>query len=73
MSTFEVSVTPSDLKRTQEVSHVRAKSSGQRGQGVLFALPDQIKCAKSLNSFKNQLKKYILCRPLSECYLYCLF
>ena len=37
MSTFEVSVTPSDLKRTQEVSRVRAKSSGQRGQGVLFA------------------------------------
>ena len=37
VSTFEGSVTPSDLKRTQEVSRVRAKSSGQRGQGVLIA------------------------------------
>ena len=35
------------------------------GPKLWNALPDPIKCAKSLNSFTN-LKKYILCRPLSE-------
>ena len=57
---------PNNLQHIYFSKKICELSVRYSGPKLWNALPDQIKCAKSLNSFKNQLKKYILCRPLSE-------